>query len=873
MEWENPYFGFRKDRAKIYDLWERFNDGLLEIESLKDPYQRMLVEEWHRCSTLRVDPCKKLGVRVSDDELRIRAETSRQFFDAARAGIARIADSLTDVPGILVVSDDLGVVLDISGNNKVRVLAAERTGIVEGSCWLESIAGTNGLGTAISKRQPVHVYSSEHYCEGWHAWTCAATPIVAPGRKQLYGVINFTTIDKDYRDQALALSCSLASAIQASLRLDEQLQHNFLTQQFQKYASRYPADTLLAVDVRGNEIRRSPGVTDSDAARAKHLQPKGVREKIDLVMPGTGYAAGSIYLLDAARGKKSTGRQQQPGNPEDPAPAAPITKVIEPRAPIEVGPQELSGDILADYQLIFDNTIVGICYTRDRVAIRCNRRLEEMFGYAAGELAHQSARILYPSVEAFDKTALGYEKLRSQEIYSDERIMMRKDGSLFWCNVSGKAVDPDNPQRTAIWIFQDISERKHAEEELQRANERLEQAIEERTAELRQANESLRAEIERRRVTEQALEVSREKYKALFESFPIGISITDEQGEVIEINQALSHNRSQAISAREMRAAGATVVRQDGSPIAKDQLPGMRALRERRAIHDVELGVRSMNGKTRWFSTTAAPIPVEGYGVVIAQVDITDRRRMEEQERRQRSELARVSRLNTMGEMAAALAHELGQPLSSVLNYLHGCQLRLDAGEQNLAVLRSGISQAIGDAERAGDIVKNIRQFVRQHEPKATPTDLNALIREMVTFLDFERRECKAQILMSLADLLPALSLDPLEIKQVIVNLVKNGLDASTELPEASRVLEISTKTVGRKWVEVSVSDRGKGIGKEDSSRIFDAFYSTKDNGMGLGLAICRSIVESHGGSLAAGDNSHGGATFTFRLPRQRFKS
>jgi PAS domain S-box-containing protein len=528
-------------------------------------------------------------------------------------------------------------------------------------------------------------------------------------------------------------------------------------------------------------------------------------------------------------------------------------------------------EALAEHKIIFDNAIVGICYTQERVIVRCNRRFEEMFDYGSGELDNRNVRLLYPSSESFLKIGQsGYQYLLTHHSYSDERIMRRKDGTLFWCNVAGKTLDPENPPRGAIWIFQDISKRKSAEEALQRAHERLELEVQERTAELRKANETLRAEVERRQVVEEALIASREKYRVLFETFPIGLSITDEQGNVIEINRSLSRLTSQATQAaliRELKVPGATVIRADGSPLTREELPSFRALMEQRAIHDIELGVRYANGKLRWFSVTAAPIAVKGYGAVIAHTEITERRRSEEQERQQRIDLAHVSRLNTMGEMAAALAHELGQPLSSTLNYLHGCQLRLEDGHYDKELLRSALSQAIHHAEQAGGIVTHMRQFVRRHEPETIPTDINAVIREMVAFLDFDLRECRTALRLSLAEGLPLLLLDPLEIKQVIVNLIKNGVDSMAELAQPQRQLDICTRPSGSRWIEIEVADRGAGIARKDASRIFDAFFTTKRNGLGLGLAICRTIVESHGGRITVSRNVYGGASFGFRLP------
>ncbi len=146
--------------------------------------------------------------------------------------------------------------------------------------------------------------------------------------------------------------------------------------------------------------------------------------------------------------------------------------------------------------------------------------------------------------------------------------------------------------------------------------------------------------------------------------------------------------------------------------------------------------------------------------------------------------------------------------------------------------------------------------------------DLNAVIREVLRFMDIERRQVGATIELQLSTLLPPLMLDPLEIKQLMVNLIKNGLEAMAAVPEAGRILSISSRTRGRKWVEVAVTDRGSGVSSIDAKNIFNPFFSTKNNGLGLGLVICRSIVESHGGKITVGGNAYRGATFSFCLPQ-----
>lgn len=527
---------------------------------------------------------------------------------------------------------------------------------------------------------------------------------------------------------------------------------------------------------------------------------------------------------------------------------------------------------LAELQVIFDNAFVGVCYTRERIIVRCNRRFEEMFGYEPGTLAGQDVLILYPSREEYERIGrAGYGYLETHDTYSDERVMRRSNGEMFWCQVSGRSLDHDHPSRDGIWIFQDIDERKKVEEALQRANERLESRVQERTADLRRAYEALREEMGIRRQTEEDLRASQEKYRALFESFPIGISITDEQGKVIEINRKLSRISSLSTVARftselELSSMNAALVHPDGTPMKHDALPSTRAIREQRVISDVELGVRYGNGRVRWFQVTAAPIPVKGYGAMVAYTEVTERRRLEERDRTQQAELARVSRLNTMGEMAAALAHELGQPLAATLNYLHGCQLRLVGGDYDKELFDSAISQAIYHAEQAGGIVRHVRQFVRKHEPESVLVPINSLIEQMLGFLDFERRQSRATVNLELAPGIPSVWVDPLEIKQVMVNLLKNAFEAMSEMPAEGRIIDISTARRAD-MVEVEVSDRGPGVNKTKLTQIFNPFFTTKRNGMGLGLAVCRSIVESHGGRLTVTRNVHGGASFAFTLP------
>jgi sigma-54 dependent transcriptional regulator, acetoin dehydrogenase operon transcriptional activator AcoR len=255
----NPYFGYEKSQTATGRLWEEFNAGTLEFEAIGDPYTRALVDDWSRCRNLGIDVAMQAGRRLSESELETLLENSHDFLETARPVIDGVRNALIDVPGMLILTEDTGAIIYTAGDQSIRNLAAERSGIIEGSRWSQEVAGNNGIGSALKWRAPVHVYSSEHFCEGWHRWTCAAAPIVSPDRQQIAGVIDFTTIDADYRDQAVALTVSLANAINAHLRLRYELERGALLRRFQAYTQRYRSDDLILLDRYGRVVAQSEG--------------------------------------------------------------------------------------------------------------------------------------------------------------------------------------------------------------------------------------------------------------------------------------------------------------------------------------------------------------------------------------------------------------------------------------------------------------------------------------------------------------------------------------------------------------------------------------------------------------------------------------
>jgi C4-dicarboxylate-specific signal transduction histidine kinase len=230
--------------------------------------------------------------------------------------------------------------------------------------------------------------------------------------------------------------------------------------------------------------------------------------------------------------------------------------------------------------------------------------------------------------------------------------------------------------------------------------------------------------------------------------------------------------------------------------------------------------------------------------------------------------MAHIGRLSTMGEMVSGLAHELNQPLSAIANFARASlyRVRSMAGDE-LDEVAESLEQIAGQADRAGAIIRHLRGFVRRADAERTDVDVNQLVREISVLLEVDARLHEARLALVLDESLPTLIGDRVQLEQVIANLVRNALEAMNETPPAKREVTIATAGLPNGGVEVAVRDRGSGCRNGDADRWFDPFYTTKPSGMGLGLSISRSIVESHGGRLDALPNPEGGSIFRFRLP------
>ncbi|MFQ5494628.1 MAG: ATP-binding protein, partial [Phycisphaerae bacterium] len=356
---------------------------------------------------------------------------------------------------------------------------------------------------------------------------------------------------------------------------------------------------------------------------------------------------------------------------------------------------------------------------------------------------------------------------------------------------------------------------------------------------------------------------SEARYRTLVEDIDLGVTLVDANHNVVMTNGAAE---------RILRRLGSTTGERkcflglETSEAACSHCPGTRAMATLRPVEMETEGVRD-DGTP--FTVRIRALPVcepdgEATGFIEVVEDITERKRIESQARERQAELAHVARLGTIGEMAAGLAHEINQPLASIVNYLEATLEGLQRGSSDAAAMREDIRQAAEQAVRAGEIIQRLRSFVGQPRPKRTNVDMNELVGEVVELTMSDVRNLGVATHLELASSLPSVDVDAIQIQQVLVNLIRNGIEAMAGAGTGQLIIRTSAQD--EEAVELSVVDSGPGLRGNAADRVFEAFYSTKTDGMGLGLSISRRIIEAHGGRLWA-TSTNGGATFRFTLP------
>ena len=453
----------------------------------------------------------------------------------------------------------------------------------------------------------------------------------------------------------------------------------------------------------------------------------------------------------------------------------------------------------------------------------------EMVGYAQDELI--GARAPYPYWNSNDQT--DYESGMLQSPAADtprqgvEAQFRRKNGELFDARVyEAPLVDASGRQSGWMASIHDVTEQRRARAELEASHQRFMTVL-----------DGLDSAIYVADLDADEILFANRAFKNIYGYDAVGRNCW-------QVTSACQPDPARFIAAARM--------------LVPHQTPA--------ELYETELQNR-LNG--HWYQLRERAIQWVDGCVVRMQVatDITDRRKMEDFNRQQMARLQQTSRLTTMGEMASSLAHELNQPLAAIANYNMGCVNRLQANDYRREELLAAMQKASAQAERAGKIIRRVRDFVRKSEPKRDAVDVADAIEEVIGFTEIDARKALVRISVSVAGDLPAAYADKVMVEQVLINLVKNGIEAMLDTPRGGRELAISARANGKDFIEVNVADRGQGVAEDQAEMLFTPFYTTKQEGMGIGLNICRSIIEFHNGRLWTTSNPGGGSVFSFTLP------
>jgi len=505
---------------------------------------------------------------------------------------------------------------------------------------------------------------------------------------------------------------------------------------------------------------------------------------------------------------------------------------------------------LAEVELLYDTAPVGLALVDTNLRyVRINHRLAATNGRPAAAHLGQLVRDVVPAF------AQQLEPLLRKVIDTGEPMLN--------IEVHGFAAgDPIAPHDWVLSFYpvrdregrifgvnavvQDISGRVQVRRALEEAGRMLEQRVHERTAEL---------------------ELSEQKYRALVETIRDVVFTLDEQGTITYMSPVI-----EAVSGY----APADLVgrRFDEFIVADDRPEAVASFRRALAgtIEPLEFRVRTKSGAVRWARSLSRPLPradgsVELRGVLI---DVTQRRHAEDLARHQQAELAHVQRVATVGEMTAEVAHEINQPLAAIVNFADGLALRLREAEIDREAMAAVAAQIAAEGRRAAEVIRRLREFVRKGAILAEPSDINRLVREVAALVDAEARRHGVAVRLHLDEPVRTVSLDRIQIQQVIMNLLRNGLDAIAAGAGTVRQLTVETRNGDARGLLVAVHDTGIGLPAGADGRIFDAFFTTKPDGLGIGLTISRSIVQAHGGELWAERNPECGTSFYVSLPTSR---
>jgi two-component system sensor kinase FixL len=469
-----------------------------------------------------------------------------------------------------------------------------------------------------------------------------------------------------------------------------------------------------------------------------------------------------------------------------------------------------------------------------------NLAAERLFGYQQSDVIGQNVHMLMPAPYAaeHDHYIGRYNATGEARIIGIGREVQakRKDGSVFPIELSvGEVREAGSPH--FVGIIRDISSRKEAEEALRQREEALRQII---------------------------------------DNAPLGIMTCDRYSRILAINRKLCHT----LHYQESDLIGhflADILHPHDLGLLRTHSDRLFAggestftleLRLRRAGSDAGSGAgidaESKDVPCRLLASVVHDADGKPQNMILQLEDLSEQIAAQQEAQQHRERLTHVTRLSTLGEMASGIAHEINQPLTAIVTYAQAARRLQERGAYK--DLDSALEKIAQQAERAAAVIKRLRSFVKQQDSEQELLDANALVADVLQFLEMDTGRRDIKIEPRLTTELPAVLADNVQIQQVLLNLLLNAMDA-TESSQANSNVVVRSYREDQDTVAIEVIDRGCGISEEQQQRLFTPFFTTKTSGMGMGLSICRSIINAHGGQLNYHPNPAGGSVFKFTLP------
>ena len=415
-------------------------------------------------------------------------------------------------------------------------------------------------------------------------------------------------------------------------------------------------------------------------------------------------------------------------------------------------------------------------------------------------------------------------------------------------------------ERANRLLGEEIGHRQRAEAALRDANAELERRVAARTADLQE-------EVLRRRSTEATLRASEERWRSMFEASAVGIAVMDRQHHFAAANDAFQ--KMVGYTSEELQSLGPRdITHEEDRETAQKMIEDVQS-GKRQDFH-TEKRYRRKDGKVIWVRISTARAldsnsPLPGIPAIIE--DITEHKRAEVDLHNAREALSRATRLTMMGELAASIAHEINQPLGAIIMNGNACRRFLAVSPPDLDEVKDGLDAIVDDGSRASEVLSRIRAMLKNAAPERGQVDVNQTITEVLALTRQELHQHRVSVQTDLRPNLPAIMADRIQLQQVVLNLVMNGIDAMRTVADRSRILTVRSQLDDRNYIVVNVADSGVGLDAGNHERIFDTFFTTKAAGMGMGLSISKSIIEAHHGRMWAAPGSPIGAMFAFALP------